>query len=113
MQYGFSDAIAKVGIVKFVSDLFWIGMFYHLYNQVNPNPSFPTKNDHIQHNFSLMFSLFINLLYFKIATNTLERVAPLTHAVGNVLKRVFVIGFSIVVFGNYILQTFKLMVEIY
>ncbi|KAG6429779.1 hypothetical protein SASPL_107832 [Salvia splendens] len=38
----------------------------------------------------------------KVATNTLERVAPLTHAVGNVLKRVFVIGFSIVVFGNRI-----------
>ncbi|XP_024987808.1 triose phosphate/phosphate translocator, chloroplastic-like [Cynara cardunculus var. scolymus] len=70
MRYGFSDAIAKVGMVKFVSDLFWIGMFYHLYNQV--------------------------------ATNTLERVAPLTHAVGNVLKRVFVIGFSIIVFGNRI-----------
>lgn len=70
MQYGFRDAIAKVGMVKFVSDLFWIGMFYHLYNQV--------------------------------ATNTLERVAPLTHAVGNVLKRVFVIGFSIIVFGNRI-----------
>lgn len=70
MQYGFKDAIAKVGLYKFVSDLFWIGMFYHLYNQ--------------------------------LATNTLERVAPLTHAVGNVLKRVFVIGFSIVVFGNKI-----------
>nr|CAB3475604.1 unnamed protein product [Digitaria exilis] len=38
----------------------------------------------------------------KVATNTLERVAPLTHAVGNVLKRVFVIGFSIIVFGNRI-----------
>ncbi|KAK8691607.1 hypothetical protein V6N13_075111 [Hibiscus sabdariffa] len=70
MQYGFRDAIAKVGLTKFFSDLFWIGMFYHLYNQ--------------------------------LATNTLERVAPLTHAVGNVLKRVFVIGFSIVVFGNKI-----------
>uniref|UniRef100_A0A7N0UBA1 Sugar phosphate transporter domain-containing protein n=1 Tax=Kalanchoe fedtschenkoi TaxID=63787 RepID=A0A7N0UBA1_KALFE len=70
MQYGFADAIAKVGLYKFLSDLFWIGMFYHLYNQ--------------------------------LATNTLERVAPLTHAVGNVLKRVFVIGFSIVVFGNKI-----------
>ncbi|KAM7484423.1 hypothetical protein LguiA_000432 [Lonicera macranthoides] len=70
MHYGFSDAIAKVGLYKFLSDLFWIGMFYHLYNQV--------------------------------ATNTLERVAPLTHAVGNVLKRVFVIGFSIIVFGNRI-----------
>ncbi|PIA63050.1 hypothetical protein AQUCO_00200822v1 [Aquilegia coerulea] len=70
MQHGFTDAIAKVGLKKFLSDLFWIGMFYHLYNQ--------------------------------LATNTLERVAPLTHAVGNVLKRVFVIGFSIVVFGNKI-----------
>ncbi|KAB1222031.1 Triose phosphate/phosphate translocator TPT, chloroplastic [Morella rubra] len=70
MQYGFKDAISKVGLHKFLSDLFWIGMFYHLYNQV--------------------------------ASNTLERVAPLTHAVGNVLKRVFVIGFSIVVFGNKI-----------
>ncbi|XP_058769444.1 triose phosphate/phosphate translocator, chloroplastic-like [Vicia villosa] len=70
MEFGFRNAIAKVGLIKFLSDLFWIGMFYHLYNQ--------------------------------LATNTLERVAPLTHAVGNVLKRVFVIGFSIVVFGNKI-----------
>lgn len=36
----------------------------------------------------------------QLATNTLERVAPLTHAVGNVLKRVFVIGFSILAFGE-------------
>lgn len=70
LKHGFSDAIAKVGLTKFVTDLFWVGMFYHLYNQ--------------------------------LATNTLERVAPLTHAVGNVLKRVFVIGFSIVIFGNKI-----------
>ncbi|KAK2995001.1 hypothetical protein RJ640_030048, partial [Escallonia rubra] len=70
LKYGFNDAIAKVGLTKFISDLFWVGLFYHLYNQ--------------------------------LATNTLERVAPLTHAVGNVLKRVFVIGFSIVVFGNKI-----------
>ncbi|PWA75296.1 hypothetical protein CTI12_AA244760 [Artemisia annua] len=70
LKHGFNDAIAKVGLTKFLSDLFWVGMFYHLYNQ--------------------------------LATNTLERVAPLTHAVGNVLKRVFVIGFSIIVFGNKI-----------
>ncbi|KAE9613547.1 Triose phosphate/phosphate translocator [Lupinus albus] len=70
LKHGFNDAITKVGLTKFVTDLFWVGMFYHLYNQV--------------------------------ATNTLERVAPLTHAVGNVLKRVFVIGFSIVIFGNKI-----------
>ncbi|GKV47749.1 hypothetical protein SLEP1_g54616 [Rubroshorea leprosula] len=70
IKHGFSDAITKVGMTKFISDLFWVGMFYHLYNQ--------------------------------LATNTLERVAPLTHAVGNVLKRVFVIGFSIIIFGNKI-----------
>lgn len=34
LKHGFNDAIAKVGLVKFVSDLFWVGMFYHLYNQV-------------------------------------------------------------------------------
>ncbi|KAK6917608.1 Sugar phosphate transporter domain [Dillenia turbinata] len=70
VKYGFNSAIEKVGLTKFISDLFWVGMFYHLYNQ--------------------------------LATNTLERVAPLTHAVGNVLKRVFVIGFSIIAFGNKI-----------
>jgi len=32
----------------------------------------------------------------------LEWTAPLTHVVGNVLKRVFVIVFSIIVFGNRI-----------
>ncbi|KAG6476804.1 hypothetical protein ZIOFF_066052 [Zingiber officinale] len=35
----------------------------------------------------------------QVATNTLERVAPLTQAVGNVLKRVFLIGFLIIIFG--------------
>ncbi|KAH9772419.1 triose phosphate/phosphate translocator TPT [Citrus sinensis] len=83
MQYGFKAAIAKVGLFKFLSDLFWIGMFYHLYNQVCCGNKKP-----------------------ELATNTLERVAPLTHAVGNVLKRVFVIGFSIVVFGNYFTASF-------
>jgi solute carrier family 35, member E1 len=34
MQYGFKDAIAKVGLQKLVSDLFLVGLFYHLYNQV-------------------------------------------------------------------------------
>jgi solute carrier family 35 protein E1 len=67
---GFTAAISKVGLQKFLFDLFWVGIFYHLYNQ--------------------------------LANNTLERVAPLTHVVGNVLKRVFVIYFSIVVFGNKI-----------
>ncbi|ONK80128.1 uncharacterized protein A4U43_C01F14170 [Asparagus officinalis] len=70
MQHGFKDAIAKVGMTRFITDLICVGLFYHLYNQ--------------------------------LATNTLERVAPLTHAVGNVLKRVFVIGFSIIIFGNKI-----------
>lgn len=34
MSHGFSDAIAKVGLTKFVSDLVLVGLFYHLYNQV-------------------------------------------------------------------------------
>jgi solute carrier family 35 protein E1 len=34
IKHGFSDGIAKVGLTKFISDLFWVGMFYHLYNQV-------------------------------------------------------------------------------
>lgn len=34
LKSGFSDAIAKVGLTKFITDLFWVGMFYHLYNQV-------------------------------------------------------------------------------
>ena len=36
IKHGFGDAIAKVGLTKFVTDLFWVGMFYHLYNQVCP-----------------------------------------------------------------------------
>jgi len=52
----------------------------------------------------IVISILNYLIYIfghQVATNTLERVAPLTHAVGNVLKRVFVIGFSIIVFGKY------------
>ena len=45
---------------------------------------------------------YLGISHLQEATNTLERVAPLTHAVGNVLKRVFVIGFSILVFGKYL-----------
>lgn len=41
MQHGFADAIAKVGMQKFVSDLFWVGMFYHLYNQVKISSIYP------------------------------------------------------------------------
>ena len=68
MQFGFADTSAKVRLVKFLSDLFRVGMLYYLYNQP--------------------------------ATNTLEGVEQLSHAVGNVLKRVFIIGFSIIMFGN-------------
>lgn len=109
MQYGFRDAIAKVGMVKFVSDLFWIGMFYHLYNQViHKSYIFNIRKPNKTLIFIRVFNDYVNL---KVATNTLERVAPLTHAVGNVLKRVFVIGFSIIVFGNSILQTLKVDVK--
>ncbi|XP_019083061.1 PREDICTED: triose phosphate/phosphate translocator TPT, chloroplastic-like [Camelina sativa] len=40
LNHGFADAIAKVGMTKVVTDLFWVGMFYHLYNQVIHNSSF-------------------------------------------------------------------------
>jgi solute carrier family 35 protein E1 len=42
----------------------------------------------------------VSYIKLQLANNTLERVAPLTHAVGNVLKQVFMIGFSIIVFGE-------------
>ncbi|GJN35713.1 hypothetical protein PR202_gb24516 [Eleusine coracana subsp. coracana] len=35
VQHGFKDAIAKVGLTKFVSNFLLVGLFYHLYNQVN------------------------------------------------------------------------------
>jgi hypothetical protein len=37
-------------------------------------------------------------MLIHVATDTLELVAPLSHAIGNVLTRVFIIGFSIIVF---------------
>ncbi len=41
-------------------------------------------------------------LYNQVAYQALEKVDPITHAVGNVGKRIFVIGFSIIAFGNAI-----------
>jgi solute carrier family 35 protein E1 len=41
-------------------------------------------------------------LYNQVAYQALEKVEPITHAVGNVGKRIFVIGFSIIAFGNAI-----------
>jgi len=49
---------------------------------------------------SAIYHMLTGKMYIQVATNTLERVAPLSHAIGNVLKRVFVIGFSIIVFGT-------------
>jgi solute carrier family 35 protein E1 len=67
---GMAAAAAKVGANKFYWDLWMVGAYYHLYNQV--------------------------------AYQALEKVEPVTHAVGNVGKRIFVIGFSILAFGNKI-----------
>lgn len=39
-------------------------------------------------------------LYNQVAYQALGKVEPVTHAVGNVGKRIFVIGFSILAFGN-------------
>ncbi|CEG01787.1 Triose-phosphate transporter domain [Ostreococcus tauri] len=41
-------------------------------------------------------------MYNQVAYQALGKVAPVTHAVGNVGKRIFVIGFSILAFGNKI-----------
>ena len=41
-------------------------------------------------------------LYNQVAYQALGKVEPVTHAVGNVGKRIFVIGFSIIAFGNKI-----------
>jgi len=41
-------------------------------------------------------------MYNQVAYQALGKVAPVTHAVGNVGKRVFVIGFSILALGNQI-----------
>ncbi|KAK3282768.1 Aminopeptidase 2 mitochondrial [Cymbomonas tetramitiformis] len=39
-------------------------------------------------------------LYNQVAYQALGKVEPVTHAVGNVGKRIFVIGFSVLAFGN-------------
>lgn len=67
---GMQAAAAKVGETELYSQLFQVGLFYHLYNQV--------------------------------AYQALGKVEPVTHAVANVGKRIFVIGFSILAFGNQI-----------
>ena len=41
-------------------------------------------------------------MYNQVAYQALGKVEPVTHAVGNVGKRIFVIGFSILAFGNKI-----------
>ncbi len=63
------------------------------------------KNKAVLH-ISALFFIILWGFKLQLANNTLERVAPLTHAVGNVLKRVFVIGFSIVVFGKLLFLIF-------
>ena len=41
-------------------------------------------------------------LYNQVAFNTLERVAPVSHGVANVVKRVFIIVTSVLFFGNQV-----------
>ncbi|KAG2493019.1 hypothetical protein HYH03_008682 [Edaphochlamys debaryana] len=65
---GAKVAIAKVGETRFYTDLFLVGMLYHLYNQ--------------------------------FAFNTLERVSPVSHGVCNVVKRVAIIGSSVLFFNQ-------------
>lgn len=77
-----------------------IDLFMHYTNYI--------YSPHISHKIHLCYLFYVShfacvnaFLLPQLATNTLERVAPLTHAVGNVLKRVFVIGFSIIIFGMH------------
>jgi solute carrier family 35, member E1 len=50
-----------------------------------------------------LFSVgFFYHMYNQVAYQALGKVEPVTHAVGNVGKRIFVIGFSILAFGNKI-----------
>lgn len=64
-------AAASHGTIPFLGDLFFVGLTYHLYNQLCFN-----------------------------AIEAFDK--PLTASVGNVAKRCFVIGFSILYFGNAI-----------
>ena len=51
---------------------------------------------------SLLSVGFYYHMYNQVAYQALGKVEPVTHAVGNVGKRIFVIGFSILAFGNKI-----------
>jgi len=73
---GIDAAVAKVGAQKFYTQMFTVGLLYHLYNQ--------------------------------FAFNTLNRVTPVSHGVCNVVKRVAIIGFSVLYFGNTLTDKTKL-----
>ena len=52
----------------------------------------------------ILNTIFSGLAYYsynEMAFSTLELVSPVTHAVGSTFKRVFIIGSSIIIFGNY------------
>merc|ERR1711988_1138446 len=52
----------------------------------------------------IIYNMFMSgltfYLYNEVAFMTLDKVHPITHAVGNTIKRVVIIGASIIVFKN-------------
>jgi len=50
--------------------------------------------------FNMVMSGLTFYLYNEVAFMTLDKVHPITHAVGNTIKRVVIIGASIIVFKN-------------
>lgn len=59
LQHGFNDAIAKVGLTKFVSDLFFVGLFYHLYNQVT---RFHAMQNHQIHRIFVLHRMYLSFI---------------------------------------------------
>lgn len=111
------DALAN-SHPNFYFDLFTVGLLYHLYNQVR---RCTTDMFHLQHLAALwcfscrwlpaetrsgyrqvhwLGALTFVLCFLQFAFNTLSRVTPVAHGVCNVVKRVCIIGTSVIFFGN-------------
>lgn len=119
---GIQAAISKVGAEKFYTMLVMVGAYYHLYNQARIIPGNHPPETARKPTPSHVFPgppaapaggpaspsaadpppprALASLDREQVAYQALEKVEPITHAVGNVGKRIFVIGFSIIAFGN-------------
>ncbi|KAF9589406.1 hypothetical protein IFM89_023682 [Coptis chinensis] len=108
MKHGISDAIAKVGMTKFISDLFWVGMFYHLYNQVSQLLSL------VRSTFLLLGSPVSVLLDPQIFVNIHKRGAEQANpklCTGNKISTQTGIGTAIAIAGVAIYSYLKAKIE--